>query len=51
MKFPVTTLPEFWNNIVRSSASIQMMKKVLGESLWRKKKSSRWLGWKRHCRR
>ncbi len=35
--FPVTTLPEFWTNMVKGSAPLQMMKKGLGEALWREK--------------
>ena len=36
MKTPVT-LPEFWDNMIKGSAPIQMMKKSLGEALWREK--------------
>ncbi len=35
--FPVTTLPEFWTNMVKGSAPLQMMKKSMGEALWREK--------------
>ncbi|MBI5890822.1 MAG: methyltransferase domain-containing protein [Nitrosomonadales bacterium] len=35
--FPVTTIPEFWDSMVKGSAPIQMMKKNLGETLWREK--------------
>jgi ubiquinone/menaquinone biosynthesis C-methylase UbiE len=34
--FPVTTIPEFWESMVKGSAPIQMMKKALGE-LWPEK--------------
>jgi SAM-dependent methyltransferase len=35
--FPVTTIPEFWDTMVKGSAPIQMMKKSMGEELWREK--------------
>ena len=35
--FPVTTVPEFWGFMVRGSAPLVMMKKKLGEELWREK--------------
>ncbi len=35
--FPVGTVPEFWDFMVRGSAPIQMMKKSLGEEMWREK--------------
>jgi ubiquinone/menaquinone biosynthesis C-methylase UbiE len=35
--FPVTTLPEFWESMVKGSAPIQMLKKSMGESAWREK--------------
>lgn len=35
--FPVGTAPEFWASMVKGSAPIQMMKKNLGEELWREK--------------
>ncbi len=35
--FPVTTLPEFWTNMVKGSAPLQMMKKSMGEETWREK--------------
>ncbi len=35
--FPVGTTAEFWDNMVRGSAPILMMKKSLGEELWREK--------------
>ncbi|MBI3480800.1 MAG: hypothetical protein HY016_10670 [Nitrosomonadales bacterium] len=35
--FPVTTIPEFWDNMVKGSAPIQMMMMGLGEALWREK--------------
>lgn len=34
--FPVTTIPEFWEHMVKGSAPIQMMKKALGEQ-WKEK--------------
>ncbi|HEY6094847.1 MAG TPA: methyltransferase domain-containing protein [Gallionellaceae bacterium] len=34
---PVTTIPEFWNDMVRGSAPLMMMKKAMGEALWREK--------------
>ena len=35
--FPVTTIPEFWNDMVRGSAPLMMMKKAMGETVWREK--------------
>ncbi|HXU94294.1 MAG TPA: methyltransferase domain-containing protein [Gallionella sp.] len=35
--FPVGTVPEFWDSMVKGSAPIQMMKKSLGEDLWHEK--------------
>ena len=35
--FPIPSIPEFWDFMVRGSAPIQMMKKGLGEELWREK--------------
>ncbi|MDD4928468.1 MAG: methyltransferase domain-containing protein [Gallionella sp.] len=35
--FPVGSTAEFWDNLVKGSAPIQMMKKGLGEALWREK--------------
>ena len=35
--FPVGSTGEFWDNMVKGSAPIQMMKKGLGEELWREK--------------
>ncbi|MGC2049182.1 MAG: class I SAM-dependent methyltransferase [Gallionella sp.] len=35
--FPVTTLPEFWESMVKGSAPIQMLKKSMGEAAWREK--------------
>jgi ubiquinone/menaquinone biosynthesis C-methylase UbiE len=35
--FPVGTTAEFWESMVKGSAPIQMMKKGLGEVLWREK--------------
>ena len=35
--FPVTTLPEFWESMVKGSAPIQMLKKSMGEAAWRGK--------------
>ncbi|BBI98949.1 hypothetical protein FGKAn22_06420 [Ferrigenium kumadai] len=35
--FPVGTVPEFWKNMVRGSAPIQMLKKGMGEEMWREK--------------
>lgn len=36
--FPVGSTAEFFDNMVKGSAPIQMMKKGLGEELWREKK-------------
>lgn len=36
--FPVTTIPEFWESMVKGSAPIQMMKKTLGEQWPEKEK-------------
>jgi ubiquinone/menaquinone biosynthesis C-methylase UbiE len=35
--FPVTTLPEFWESMIKGSAPIQMLKKSMGEAAWREK--------------
>lgn len=35
--FPVTTVPEFWEFMVKGSAPLVMMKKKLGKELWREK--------------
>ncbi|MGC2164589.1 MAG: HopJ type III effector protein [Gallionella sp.] len=35
--FPVTTLEEFWNSMVKGSAPIQMLKKNMGDDVWREK--------------
>src|SRR5512135_1689893 len=32
--FPVGTVPEFWDSMVKGSAPIQMMKKGMGETMW-----------------
>ncbi|BBE51410.1 Methyltransferase type 11 [Ferriphaselus amnicola] len=37
MAFPVGSTDEFWDSMVKGSAPIQMMKKGLGEALWREK--------------
>ncbi len=42
--FPVGTVPEFWDSMVRGSAPIQMMKKSMGEEMWREKEMVA-LGW------
>lgn len=35
--FPATTLPEFWEHMVKGSAPLQMLKKSMGETVWREK--------------
>jgi SAM-dependent methyltransferase len=35
--FPVTTLEEFWESMVKGSAPIQMLKKNMGDDVWREK--------------
>lgn len=35
--FPVTTIPKFWDDMVKGSAPIMMMKKNMGEAAWREK--------------
>lgn len=35
--FPITSIPVFWADMVKGSAPIQMLKKNLGENLWREK--------------
>ncbi len=35
--FPTDSTAEFWDNMVKGSAPIQMMKKNLGEEMWREK--------------
>jgi hypothetical protein len=35
--FPVGSTQEFWNSMVKGSAPIQMMKKGLGDEMWREK--------------
>ena len=37
LHFPVTAIPEFWNDMVRGSAPLMMMKKAMGETVWREK--------------
>ena len=37
--FPVTTLKEFWEFMVKGSAPIQMLKKSMGEAVWREKET------------
>jgi ubiquinone/menaquinone biosynthesis C-methylase UbiE len=35
--FPIPSIPEFWESMVKGSAPIQILKKSLGESAWREK--------------
>jgi hypothetical protein len=35
--FPTVSTSEFWDNMVKGCAPIQMMKKGLGEALWHEK--------------
>jgi ubiquinone/menaquinone biosynthesis C-methylase UbiE len=35
--FPVASIPEFWESMVKGSAPIQMLKKSMGENAWREK--------------
>jgi hypothetical protein len=35
--FPTGSTGEFWDNMVKGCAPIQMIKKGLGEALWREK--------------
>ena len=35
--FPVASIPEFWESMIKGSAPIQMLKKSMGESAWREK--------------
>ena len=35
--FPVTSIPAFWEDMVKGSAPIQMLKKSMGENAWREK--------------
>ena len=35
--YPVTTLADFWDFMVRGSAPLQMLKKGMGETVWREK--------------
>ena len=35
--FPVNSIPDFWEFMVRGSAPIQMLKKNMGEAAWREK--------------
>ncbi|MDP2805890.1 MAG: hypothetical protein Q8O24_08110 [Gallionellaceae bacterium] len=35
--FPVGSTGEFWDDMVKGSAPIQMMKKSLGKEMWREK--------------
>jgi ubiquinone/menaquinone biosynthesis C-methylase UbiE len=35
--FPVTSIPKFWDDMVKGSAPIQMMKKGMGETAWKEK--------------
>jgi len=35
--YPVAAIPEFWDFMLRGSAPLQMLKKGMGETLWREK--------------
>ncbi len=35
--FPVTTIPEFWTNMVKGSAPLQMLKKSMIDEVWHEK--------------
>jgi ubiquinone/menaquinone biosynthesis C-methylase UbiE len=35
--FPVVSIPKFWDDMVKGSAPIQMMKKSMGEAAWKEK--------------
>jgi len=35
--FPVASVPEFWDGMVKGGAPLQLMKKAMGETLWREK--------------
>jgi ubiquinone/menaquinone biosynthesis C-methylase UbiE len=35
--FPVVSIPEFWEGMVKGSAPIQMLKKGMGEAMWKEK--------------
>jgi ubiquinone/menaquinone biosynthesis C-methylase UbiE len=35
--FPVVSIPKFWDDMVKGSAPIQMMKKNMGEAAWKEK--------------
>jgi ubiquinone/menaquinone biosynthesis C-methylase UbiE len=35
--FPVTSIPKFWDDMVKGSAPIQMMKKNMGDAVWKEK--------------
>jgi ubiquinone/menaquinone biosynthesis C-methylase UbiE len=35
--FAITSIPEFWNFMVKGSVPLVMMKKAMGDELWRKK--------------
>jgi ubiquinone/menaquinone biosynthesis C-methylase UbiE len=35
--FPVVSIPKFWEDMVKGSAPIQMMKKAMGEAAWKEK--------------
>lgn len=37
--FPITSIPEFWEIMVKGSAPIQMLKKSLGKTAWREKET------------
>ena len=37
--FPVPSIPEFWESMVKGSAPIQMLKKSMGEHAWQEKES------------
>jgi len=37
--FPVASIPEFWESMVKGSAPIQMLKKGMGEATWREKEA------------
>ena len=35
--FPILSIPKFWDDMVKGSAPIQMMKKSMGEAIWKEK--------------
>lgn len=49
--FPVTSIPKFWDEIVKGNALIPMLKKWLGRAAWQQKEVLAFITSKKTCRR